>query len=514
MSQPAVEALLNRVLRNYLATAAGQRYRTRSEIQEHDFIVYANKIKEEIEKTISQQEVKIKGSQTKIVGKGIRQAIEKINDQDGLKKLFLTNQLDQIVDNTVNNILSEVPKAFGSIYKKTKDGFTITEQSGTSNLLITVTKLPDVLGGFRRRYGKSSVWVKDAQQTIFEAIRNSFKKSRQSFKTSINQFLTTYTQSLENVQTLKFGDKEKTLITGHMAGSSIVERRTQRAISQIRKGLVYISKGTVSLEKINALIDKIFYQDVFKLIKNDTNGSTKFTVGIESALFNDPSLKEIERELYTLFRESMNQAISNKGLLKEFGFAEGSDSRITIEKKKIVEIFKNQVKKSKYIKSIKTINTKIKLSKNTTASKKVNVKKAVRKKSKSSVNIPKSGYGNLAIKKTSAKNQQSKQPTLNLNALKAQINARLSMTVIKNMGTPALENRTGRFARSAIVTDVVQTSQGFPSIGYTYQKYPYQTFEPGYKQGSVDRDPRTLIDRSIREIAQQLIVGRFYTRRV
>jgi hypothetical protein len=106
------------------------------------------------------------------------------------------------------------------------------------------------------------------------------------------------------------------------------------------------------------------------------------------------------------------------------------------------------------------------------------------------------------------------QPTLNLNALKAQINARLSMTVIKNMGTPALENRTGRFARSAIVTDVVQTSQGFPSIGYTYQKYPYQTFEPGYKQGSVDRDPRTLIDRSIREIAQQLIVGRFYTRRV
>ena len=82
------------------------------------------------------------------------------------------------------------------------------------------------------------------------------------------------------------------------------------------------------------------------------------------------------------------------------------------------------------------------------------------------------------------------------------------------MGTPALENRTGRFARSVQVTDVIQTAKGFPSIGYTYQKGPYQTFEPGFKQGSAQRDPRTLIDRSIREIASELIVGRFYTRRV
>jgi hypothetical protein len=125
-----------------------------------------------------------------------------------------------------------------------------------------------------------------------------------------------------------------------------------------------------------------------------------------------------------------------------------------------------------------------------------------------------SGIETKGIPTTKATQKVENKPTLNLNALKAQINARLSMTVIKNMGTPALENRTGRFARSAIVTDVVQTSQGFPSIGYTYQKYPYQTFEPGFKQGSVQRDPRTLIDRSIREIATQLIVGRFYTRRV
>jgi len=62
--------------------------------------------------------------------------------------------------------------------------------------------------------------------------------------------------------------------------------------------------------------------------------------------------------------------------------------------------------------------------------------------------------------------------------------------------------------------DVTRTSQGFPSVGYTYQKNPYQTFEVGYAQGSPEQDPRKLIDRSIREIAAGLAIGRFYTRRV
>ena len=94
------------------------------------------------------------------------------------------------------------------------------------------------------------------------------------------------------------------------------------------------------------------------------------------------------------------------------------------------------------------------------------------------------------------------------------INQKLPEVVEKNMGDPRLNNRTGRFARSARVTDIIRTPQGFPSIGYTYQKNPYQTFEKGNRQGSQDKDPRSLIDYSIREIAAQAVVGRFYTRRV
>ena len=47
------------------------------------------------------------------------------------------------------------------------------------------------------------------------------------------------------------------------------------------------------------------------------------------------------------------------------------------------------------------------------------------------------------------------------------------------MQPPGLANRTGRFASSVKVTEIQQTPKGFPSIGYTYRKNPYQVFEEG-----------------------------------
>ena len=93
-------------------------------------------------------------------------------------------------------------------------------------------------------------------------------------------------------------------------------------------------------------------------------------------------------------------------------------------------------------------------------------------------------------------------------------NQKLPDAIVNNMGAPALENRTGRFANSVRVTDITKTPQGFPSVGYTYQKNPYQTFESGYQQGSPEYDPRNLINKSIREVAAEFAIGRFYTRRV
>ena len=96
------------------------------------------------------------------------------------------------------------------------------------------------------------------------------------------------------------------------------------------------------------------------------------------------------------------------------------------------------------------------------------------------------------------------------------INARLPEKVATNMRSPGLENRTGRFAGSARAVDINVTPQGYPSIGYTYMKNPYQVFETtsGTRFSSSERDPRTLIGRSIREIALESGITRLFTRRV
>ena len=99
----------------------------------------------------------------------------------------------------------------------------------------------------------------------------------------------------------------------------------------------------------------------------------------------------------------------------------------------------------------------------------------------------------------------------------AMINQRLPETLEKNMRAPGLENRTGRFANSVKLTDVSQTAKGFPSFGYTYERDPYQVFEVGRGKSpwaTPERDPRLVIDRSIREVAAEMALGRFYTRRV
>jgi len=97
------------------------------------------------------------------------------------------------------------------------------------------------------------------------------------------------------------------------------------------------------------------------------------------------------------------------------------------------------------------------------------------------------------------------------------INERLADRIKANMGLPRLVNRTGRFAESAKVMGVEFTDKGLPSFQFTYQKNPYDVFDRviGALPWNIpSRDPKKLIALSIRELAIELAVGRFYTRRV
>lgn len=119
--------------------------------------------------------------------------------------------------------------------------------------------------------------------------------------------------------------------------------------------------------------------------------------------------------------------------------------------------------------------------------------------------------------KRTIKNNKVSEAKRSMFSIIAMINQQLPRVIERNMREPALQNRTGTFANSVKVIEASTTTQGFPSLGYTYQRNPYEVFEVGRGRApwaTPERDPRRLIDSSIREIAGQMALGRFYTRRV
>ena len=116
--------------------------------------------------------------------------------------------------------------------------------------------------------------------------------------------------------------------------------------------------------------------------------------------------------------------------------------------------------------------------------------------------------------KNSSKSREAQAPSwLQLIPL---INAKLTLQVKKNMSSPRLNNRTGRFAQSARVVNIEQTAQGSPSIVFDYERDPYNVFDRTLGSApwnTPQRDPRALVDQSVREIVREMAIGRFFTRR-
>jgi len=192
---------------------------------------------------------------------------------------------------------------------------------------------------------------------------------------------------------------------------------------------------------------------------------------------------------------------------EEFLNLEGSDSLKTLATKAIVNPLVKSAGKNKSLKV--QLDSK---SKGSYKPGKGKARSTSKVKGRSSVKQNKKGTA-PRLSKTRAKKSFTSNPLHMI----AMLNKDLPDTVRKNMQAPALVNRTGRFSESVKVLEVTETSKGFPSIGYTYDNEPYGVFEMGIGAppwATPERDPRPLIDRSIREVAQQMAIGRFYTRRM
>ena len=123
--------------------------------------------------------------------------------------------------------------------------------------------------------------------------------------------------------------------------------------------------------------------------------------------------------------------------------------------------------------------------------------------------------GSAKKKRKTGREAGDKQRDLNL--LRTKINTRLGAAVRRNMGRPALNNRTGRFSDSVVLLNLYQRGETQVAGDYTYLLSPYETFEnTGEKQWPTGYNPNPLIKRSIRETAEAVAEDRFtfYLRRV
>jgi hypothetical protein len=110
--------------------------------------------------------------------------------------------------------------------------------------------------------------------------------------------------------------------------------------------------------------------------------------------------------------------------------------------------------------------------------------------------------------------QASVSQAADLARLRTYIQGRLPAEVRRNMGRPALQNRTGRFSNSVKLLSLTE-GRNTLMAKYTYLLRPYETFEnKGKKRWPMAYNPKPLIAKSIRNLAQGRIEQKLTVRRV
>ena len=135
------------------------------------------------------------------------------------------------------------------------------------------------------------------------------------------------------------------------------------------------------------------------------------------------------------------------------------------------------------------------------------------KSKKQQVSLDKKSNAGKVTSKIAAQSKTLQQASPNPISLMNLINSQLQDVISANMGDGSSRNvlnyRTGRFASSAKVEQLSVNRQGMITAFYSYMKNPYATFSAGGRQSKPSsRDPKLLISKSIREIAQQVVGNR------
>lgn len=244
------------------------------------------------------------------------------------------------------------------------------------------------------------------------------------------------------------------------------------------------TENEASAKLVQKLAGQIRGQTGIRALINPKSTQEKALKGLMDILQNDPSFSENEI-LDFKSSPSMKDMITDV-LMEEFGKKSKHPKNIKSQEirlpNKVVLAYVDEKAKQQYRKQLKK----------TIADAKANQQK---------------------IKKQKQNIVQAKKLDTNLLSLVNLINAQLQDVISANMGDGSSKNilnyRTGRFASTVRAERAVSSREGMITVFYSYMKNPYATFSAGGKQSvPASRDPKLLISRSIREIAQQKIGNR------
>lgn len=347
-------------------------------------------------------------------------------------------------------------------------------------------------------FDKIKVSYSDAYRKFFFGIRDEFKKSSKARKQFNKHYKLNEQEDLQS--------KGKMGQSGHAEGAGVVETMTREFFDKHAESVFNYNTGKVSTEQ-ELLVD-LKNMGVDLNFMRSTSDMTQ-EISLIGAADNILKGREIKAQLKKA-KEQLKILVANPKMIDRMMNLEGSDSFNTIKEKKLLREVTDPFTKVKGAK-VSTKDLKVKHSR-TNNKAKGEANKSKKKRARRHA-LALKGVHSLS---SQGKTKQTQGPSYASKALlmMVAINKQLPARVASNMGDPALNYQTGTFSSSVRITDIVKTRKGFNSAGYTYDKFPYQTFEVGYNQGSVQKDPRKLIDKSIREIAAEQAMGRFFTRRV
>ena len=404
----------------------------------------------------------------KNIREGIKDTVQSKfkTDSSGRAKEILS-LVDSDIDRAIENVKNEL--------RRLQDGATV------ANVRITYEK-PDAIGALFY-----------ATKTDSGRLRNIYRQAFRAAKKHLDPLAAAVNKASVKVTGRGTGKTSKDYFhLSHGAQAGVAESQIRDEIIDVITEIPAINFSQAK-EIIEAVVPNI------ELIRNTKTSSMSVHIGSKLRNLDEGRAVRDEKKDLARIIQDVEKMLRNPEIQARLLNAPGSDSLVDIKKKKVRKSVTDPLKKVKNV-SVKSKNNKIKHS--------ITKVKTKAKRPKISNTTPKS-----RVKKTKVVQRGMDFSPLRLIGL---MNKQLPKTVRGNMVNPALENRTGRFANSVRFTDVAQTPQGYPSIGYTYARSPYEVFEmgSGNTRATPERDPRKLIDQSIREIAAQFAIGRFYTRRV